>query len=80
MITDIFKLISKLKDFNKQELYISNDDENIMKIYFKLYKVKKLVPYYVWRKAVINTSLDECISLHASCELIVKRIINYNGK
>lgn len=79
MITEVFEMISQLKNIEKQELIITDDDEFIMKAFHR--KIKKYVSYYVWRKVVIQFSIDTLNDIYNSSDILVDEIYKkYNKK
>lgn len=79
MITELFTLLLKLKDVRKQELIITDDDEFIIKSFYR--KLNKIISYKLWRKIVIKYSIDTLEDIYSSCDILVDEIyLKYNKK
>ena len=79
MITDTFKLISLIKNIQKQELIVDADDEYIMKSFYR--KINKIISYKLWRKIVIQFSIETMYDIYDSSDILVDVIYKkYNKK
>jgi hypothetical protein len=79
MINEVFKLISSLKNLSREELIVTEDDEFIMKAFHR--KIRKIIKYKLWRKIVINFSIDTMNDIYDSCDILVDEIYKkYNKK
>lgn len=72
MVNEVFYLISLLKDINKVDLIITEDEEYIMKAFHK--KLKGIIPYTLWRKIVMNFSIETLNDIYNSCDILVDEI------
>lgn len=72
MITETFNLISKLKDVEKCELLITKDDEEIMRSFYP--KIKHIISYRLWRKLVIQCSIDTLYDIYDACDILLDPI------
>lgn len=72
MVTELFELLAKLKNVKKYELIITKDEEFIMKAFHK--KLKGVIPYKLWRKIVIQYSIDTLEEIYDSCDTLVDQI------
>lgn len=78
-IDEIFKLLYKLKDIKKEELIIDKDDEFLIKNYHKLYDMKKICSKKLYRKLVINFSINCQLPIYKGIGIITTEIKNkYN--
>lgn len=79
MITELFTLLLKLKDVKKQKLIITEDEEFIMKGFHR--KLKGIISYKLWRKIVMQYSIDTLEDIYESCDILVDQIyIKYKKK
>lgn len=66
MINEIWNLLAKLKNIKEEELIIDETDEYIMKAFYM--KLKGIIKYKVWRKVVIQYSIDTNKGIFESCD------------
>lgn len=72
-IDEIFKLLYKLKDIKKEKLIIDKDDEFYMKQYYK--NLKGIISYRLWRKIVIDYSIETLTDIFDSSDILVDEIL-----
>lgn len=74
---ECFRLISKLKNIKKEKYILSDEEIDIMKKYYKSYDLN--IGFNLYKKVVIDLSINSLSSIHKSCEYLTKEIVK-NGK
>lgn len=69
MITEVFNLITKLKLIKKEKLIVDEDDLEIMKLFHR--KLKGIISFRLWKKIVIQYSIETCNDIYDSCDNLV---------
>lgn len=73
MIDEVFRLISRLRDIEKCKLIVDKGDEFCMKEYYK--NIKGIISYKLWRKIVIDYSIDTQEDILDTCDILVDEIL-----
>lgn len=74
MINEIWNLLLKMKDIKKEELIIDDYDKYIMKAFYK--KLKGIIKYRLWKKIVIQYSIETGEDIFNSSNILVDEIYN----
>lgn len=72
MIDEVFNLISKLKDVEKQKLIITKDEEDIMRLFYP--KIKHIISYKKWRKYVVDLHIENLYDIYDACDILLDPI------
>ena len=74
MITEVFKLVSRLKDIKEEELIIDDDDIYIIHAFHR--KLKGIISFNLWKNIVKEYSITNCVDIYESCDILVDEIYN----
>ena len=79
MIKEVFNLISQLKFIKKEKLIVDKDDIEIMRLFHR--KLKGIISFRLWKKIVIQYSIETCHDIYDSCDDLVDVIYDkYKNK
>ena len=72
MINELFNLLSKLRGIKKEKLIIDEEDEYVLKAFHK--KLKGIISYKLWKKIVIDYSIETKQGIYDACDDLVDSI------
>jgi len=77
-MVEVFKLIYDLRNIEDQELIIDEDDEYFLRASYR--KVEKIISYKLWKKIVIDFSIDTLQDIYTSCDILMDEVYKKYGK
>lgn len=75
LISNTFQTISILKNINKETLILDDDDNYYIKEGYNIIKKYKRIKFKLWKKIVINYSIETMNDIYTSVDILTDEII-----
>lgn len=79
-MVEVFNLIYNLKDVKEEKLILNDDDEFTLRFFYDDCNMKKICKFKLWKKIVIDFSVDSLMDVPRACLILSEKIIEKYGK